>query len=240
MRQSPETSVQPPSDLETALHRALPQALRGRVKPVDIAKRLAQEMEGRSAEMPTGPYAPNEFAVVLSPVDLESLEPFQASLSAQFAEYLASLAAAAGFRLLGPVSTDFESDEALPPGEFHVESRVVSADSDQRSFEALTREEAGPRASLQVRSGVDAGAGMPICASSITIGRGLLCDLRLTDPAVARRHADMTVESGSYIIHDLGSAAGTFVGSERIGSRPLRNGEVIRVGGTAIEFTLEP
>jgi len=239
VRQPPDSNVHPLSDLETALHHTLPQALRGRVKPVDMARRLAQEMEERSAETPTGPYAHNEFAVALSPGDLEQLQPFQASLASQLAEYLASLAESRGFRLLGPTCVGFEADESLQPGQFEVESRAAGADLEQPTLEALAGEETGPRASIHVLSGPEESASLVVAGPSVTIGRGLLCNLRLSDPSVARKHARITVEAGSYVAHDLGSASGTFVGSERIQSHPLSDGDLLRLGGTTIEFRLQ-
>lgn len=230
--------MQPPDALETDFERSLPQALRGRVKPVDIARRLAQEMTDRAAETPTGVYAPNEFAVVLSPEDMEHLQPFEASLASQFADHLTGLACARDFRLLGPARVGFEADEALSPGQFEVESRIADVTPQQPSFDRLTGEEAGLRAFIRVCSGVDQGASMALSSPSVTIGRGLLCDLRLTDPAVARRHARIALEAGSYVLSDLGSASGTFVGSERVQSRPLADGDLVRLGNTTLEFRL--
>jgi hypothetical protein len=238
VKESPESSAETVRDLEAALVHDLPQALRGRVRPVDVAKRLAQEMEGRSAETPTGLHAPNEFAVVLSPEDLEQLQPFQASLAGQFAEFLRSLAGARGLRLPGPVSAGFESDEALQPGEFQVESRAARPGSEQPSFEDLTEQDAVPQAFIHVLSGVDGGASLSISSPSVSIGRGLLCDLRLSDPEAARRHARISAEGGAFVIHDLGSPSGTFVGSDRVESRALEDGDVIRIGATTLKFSL--
>jgi pSer/pThr/pTyr-binding forkhead associated (FHA) protein len=46
----------------------------------------------------------------------------------------------------------------------------------------------------------------------VRIGRGQGCDLVLTHASVSRRHAELTIDAdGAMLIHDLGSAGGTFV-----------------------------
>ena len=54
--------------------------------------------------------------------------------------------------------------------------------------------------------------------------------LRLDNPQVSRRHAEIRAESGGHVLRDLGSTNGTFVNGERISVRPLRPGDVIQIG----------
>jgi ABC transport system ATP-binding/permease protein len=70
----------------------------------------------------------------------------------------------------------------------------------------------------------------PPGASLLTIGRGD-ADIALDQPLVSRRHADLRWERDHHVLHDLGSANGTYVNGERIyGARPLAPGDVVQIG----------
>lgn len=70
------------------------------------------------------------------------------------------------------------------------------------------------------------------------LGREEGCELRVDDVAVSRVHAALRRSGGQTVVSDLGSSNGTTVNGERIGStgRPLRPGDVIRVGGVELRF----
>ena len=63
----------------------------------------------------------------------------------------------------------------------------------------------------------------------------------LTDNTVSRRHAELVPDSGVWIVHDSGSANGTYVNGTRVdGSVPLRLGDQLRVGRTLMVFGAQP
>lgn len=78
------------------------------------------------------------------------------------------------------------------------------------------------------------------------IGRGSRwafdVDLRLDDPKVSRRHAEITCDQdGRWVIHDCGSANGTFVNGKRLAdgeSCELRTDDRVVVGSTEMLFAL--
>jgi ABC-type multidrug transport system ATPase subunit/pSer/pThr/pTyr-binding forkhead associated (FHA) protein len=77
----------------------------------------------------------------------------------------------------------------------------------------------------------------------LTIGRDPQNNVTLDHPAISRIHARITpsVEPKSYVIEDVASSNGTFVNGARIPAgepRPLRPGDVIRVG--PIKFVFAP
>jgi len=67
-----------------------------------------------------------------------------------------------------------------------------------------------------------------------TLGRHTGSSIVLTDDGVSRRHARIVLESGGYVLEDLGSANGTFVGGQRIERHPLRDGDVFQLGPTVL------
>jgi hypothetical protein len=76
---------------------------------------------------------------------------------------------------------------------------------------------------------------------TLTIGRDPRCGLALPEePGLSRRHAELRCQAdGSWLLCDLGSRNGTWIGEERLeGCRPLREGDLIRLGrqGPALVF----
>ncbi len=78
----------------------------------------------------------------------------------------------------------------------------------------------------------------PVPASGAVIGRKEGCDIVLASVDVSRQHAEVRYERERWIVRDLGSSNGTFVGSERISEHELRSGERIRIGGFELECHL--
>jgi pSer/pThr/pTyr-binding forkhead associated (FHA) protein len=75
----------------------------------------------------------------------------------------------------------------------------------------------------------------------LTIGRDPSCGLALPEErGLSRRHAELRRQAdGSWLLCDLGSSNGTWIGEERLeGCRPLREGDMIRLGrqGPALVF----
>jgi two-component system, NtrC family, response regulator HydG len=68
------------------------------------------------------------------------------------------------------------------------------------------------------------------------IGRGLECDIVLSDPLSSRVHATIVSEKGDYWVRDAGSRNGTFVSGQKIDEARLVEGSVLRVGSSEFTF----
>jgi hypothetical protein len=89
---------------------------------------------------------------------------------------------------------------------------------------------------LVIREGAEAGREVTL-AGALTIGRADDADLVLADAGISRSHARVTSAGGAVTIEDLGSSNGTFVNGEQVtGSRPLREGDEIQMGGALLQF----
>ncbi len=76
-------------------------------------------------------------------------------------------------------------------------------------------------------------------AGSVTVGRRLEADVPLAwDPEVSRLHAELEYKAGEWTLCDDGfSQNGTYVNGLRIhGRRRLTDGDLVRIGQTAIAF----
>ncbi|WP_209020456.1 FtsK/SpoIIIE domain-containing protein [Nocardioides sp. 1609] len=93
---------------------------------------------------------------------------------------------------------------------------------------------ARPRAVLRVTDGPDRGQRLHVRGSSLTLGRGPSCTMRLTDPLVSQRHARIVLGTRP-TVYDEGSANGTIVGGERVvAGREIDWGTPIRLGRSTL------
>lgn len=93
-------------------------------------------------------------------------------------------------------------------------------------------------ATLILTSGSQSGMRLALSPDSpITIGRSGDCGLVLEDDFASGRHARLHADGSGWILEDLGSTNGTFVGDQRItGAVRISPGTRITVGHTNMEL----
>jgi predicted component of type VI protein secretion system len=69
-----------------------------------------------------------------------------------------------------------------------------------------------------------------------TIGRSLDCELSVHDILLSRMHCRIEPDEDAWVVSDLGSKNGTRVGGTAVFQLPLTDGDVIRMGNTAVRF----
>lgn len=78
-------------------------------------------------------------------------------------------------------------------------------------------------------------------SSAITIGRSEGADLAIDDTKISRLHCRLELGENSWVLSDLSSRNGTWVGKQRVRSKVLRDGDVFVVGkNTRIEVHMVP
>jgi DNA-binding NtrC family response regulator len=101
-----------------------------------------------------------------------------------------------------------------------------------------------PRFVLTITGGRDRGVTFTVDGaqpSRTFVGKGPVCQLRLTDPTVSRRHLALDVVPGGLRASDLGSTNGSHVNGVAIIEVLLRGGELVRLGDTVIRVdAVEP
>src|SRR2546421_255988 len=75
-------------------------AFRTNVQPVELARKLAKEMDDHKTVSVSRVYVPNEYTVYLSPSDREQFEGYETSLVAELEEYLGEHAKRENYGLL--------------------------------------------------------------------------------------------------------------------------------------------
>ena len=71
---------------------------------------------------------------------------------------------------------------------------------------------------------------------TIQIGRSPSNDIVLKEPKVSRKHAEIQYIGGKYILLDLESSNGTFVGGKRVSEQVLQPNDEIVIGNTKMLF----
>ncbi|HRW19790.1 MAG TPA: FtsK/SpoIIIE domain-containing protein [Dermatophilaceae bacterium] len=94
----------------------------------------------------------------------------------------------------------------------------------------------GTLLALHVTAGPDAGLVHGLEAGRHTVGRGAECRLRLSDPALSRVHAIVTVSGDQVVISDSLSTNGTHVnGRSVVEPRLLAPGDIVAIGATTLQ-----
>ncbi|MFD0683894.1 FHA domain-containing protein FhaB/FipA [Actinomadura fibrosa] len=90
---------------------------------------------------------------------------------------------------------------------------------------------------LVVVQGERAGTVIDLTGVPITIGRANDATLVVTDDYASSRHARLYAQDGQWIVEDLGSTNGTYLGRTKV-SRPMPvpPGVPVRIGKTVIEL----
>jgi hypothetical protein len=100
-------------------------AFRSEVRPVEIARRLAREMEEHKASALSHTYVPNEYRVFLSPRDRARFTDYEDALASELAGYLLEHARRERLTLPSRPVIAFETAEELGLGEFGIQTRTV-------------------------------------------------------------------------------------------------------------------
>lgn len=104
-----------------------------------------------------------------------------------------------------------------------------------RRFTARTNEREPNH--LRVTSGPLAGTSLPLRESGTLIGRSPESALVLEDDFASGRHARIYRGPEGWIVEDLGSTNGTFIGQQRLSTpTPVTAGTEIRFGTTVVEL----
>lgn len=220
--------------LEQLVSGTFARAFRSEVQPVEIAAALQREVDNSAQILSRDRrLVPNNFHVELSPSDHDRLTQYGSTLTQELTEMLREHADEQSYVFTGPISIALEQDDELGTGRFRVRSaavaRVTPAGGEDITDTAVRR----ATVLLEVN-----GMRHPLDPPGLVIGRGTDADLRINDPGVSRRHAEIRVLPGSgtptVSIVDLGSTNGMLVNGQRVQQATLGDGSTVRIGNTTL------
>ena len=230
---------------------------RSEVRPVELAHKLAREMDEHRSPSVSRTYVPNEYRIYLSPRDRERFTDYEDALAEELGAHLLEHARRERLALLSRPVIEFATDNRLRLGEFGIQTRVVQPEhepaapvpQEDESGRTMIYSTAGRVAEpLEERARVRQqnalllydGRRLVVGPTGVTIGRSRECDITLNDPNISRQHADIRPRGGSWVLTDLGSTNGSCLNGTRI-DRPevLKPGDEVELGTTTIRFELE-
>ena len=252
--------------IESLVEGAFGRAFRSHVQPVEMARKLAKEMDDHRTISVSRVYVPNEYVLYLSPADREHLPPADALLT-ELSDYLSEHARREGYALLSTPRVMLEEDEDLAIGEFGIATRMVQPSAQApahaargegpapapveqaaevgqtRVFKAAPETEAVSASAAEEMGLAHTPAAIVLDGRRIeltkrvtVLGRSRECDVRVDDANVSRRHAEIRQENGAFWIVDLGSTNGVEVNGRRTERAKLSGDEKIVLGRTSLVF----
>lgn len=233
-------------------------AFSSEVQPVELARKLAKEMDSHKTASVSKVYVPNEYTVHLSEKDREKLEGYERSLEQELSSHLLEHARRKGYDLLTRPEVNFNTDSRLRLGEFGIQARLVKPPAREGEMPSQADEghtmvykvaprrdpdptERAPDRPALSRAVVDMDDRRYVLdGPRAVLGRSDDAECVLRDPNVSRRHAELRQDpSGQWEVVDLGSTNGVKVNGRRVSDAPLREGDQVTVGTTTFRFGIE-
>jgi Protein of unknown function (DUF3662)/FHA domain len=233
-------------------------AFSSQVQPVELARKLAKEMDAHRTASVSRVYVPNQYTVFLSPDDHQRLEGYERSLEQELSGYLLEHARRHDYALLTRPEVHLDTDDRLRLGEFGIQTRLVKPPARQgeqpsQGEQGHTMVYTAPRQQKGKRAREPAGRLAETRAivsfddrryvlegPTAVLGRSKECDCIFRDPNVSRRHAELRRgPTGDWQVVDLGSTNGVKVNGRRVESSRLSPGDEVTLGTTRFVFDIE-
>ncbi len=194
---------------------------RSQVRPAEIARRLAKEMDDHRTVSVSRTYVPNEYEVWLSPQDRAHYEGVEGSVRDELSAYLLEHARRERVALVSTPVITFHTDERLRLGEFGIHTRTAEPPAAAAAvapprpvapsvpldpapdaghtmiFSAAARhqeplaDDRASRAAPRRALLLAEGKRMVVPLTGAVVGRSRECDVVLADANVSRRHAEL-------------------------------------------------
>jgi Protein of unknown function (DUF3662)/FHA domain len=232
---------------------------RSEVRPVELARKLAKEMDEHRTVSLSRTYVPNEYVVWLSPQDRERYDGVERDVIDELSNYLLEHARRERLALVSRPKISFSTDERLALGEFGIQARLVKPEEDaaraaqqpmshtmvysasDRHQEALDEVRTTSGRPAPTRAVVVAGGRrLVVPAAGALLGRSRDADIVLDDPNVSRRHAEIRPSGAGWLVADVGSTNGVRVNGRLIdGPHPISDGDELELGTVRVQFEVQ-
>jgi hypothetical protein len=239
---------------------AFGRAFKTSVQPVELAHKLAKEMEENQMASVSRVYVPNHYRVFLSPQDRQQFASYEPALRKELSDYLLEHARQEGLALTSRPQVEFHTDDRLDLGEFGIQAQLLSPPDEEEQPQgpaAAAAPSAGDFGHTMVYSPdrearrlepvldrrqallVGEGRRSMLSGNRVVVGRSRDCDVVVSDPNVSRRHAELRRGEDGWSVVDLGSTNGVKVNGRRVTDSRLKPGDSITIGVTDLTFELE-
>jgi len=215
---------------------------RSTLQPVELARKLAAEMDRRRQIGVAHTYAPNSFRVELAEDDFAQIEGFKESLLVELTTYVSAHAREKKYRLTGAIEVTLEPDPELKTGDCEVSAHMAEERGVVDGGTQIISPEEADALRQSIRPGVleneARGLSFTLKKRDITIGRHSDNDIVLKGPRISRRHARLERAQETYRLVDLGSTNGTSVNDTGVTTQILSDGDRVVFGDIDLVFRL--
>jgi len=239
---------------------------RSEVRPMELARKLAREMDSHRTHSVARVYVPNEYSVWLSPRDRQRYDGIEQEVIDELCGYLLEHARREDLIMASPPHITFYTDERLALGEFGIQARLVRPPEPREPREPREEPAALPVAgddehghtmiysgAARVRAPLEQARALrpPRALLALgdrrlivppdggTIGRSRDCAIVLDDAGISRHHAELRPSGDAWTIEDLASTNGVLLnGSPLRGVQELHEGDQLELGSTQLVFEL--
>jgi Protein of unknown function (DUF3662)/FHA domain len=238
--------------IESLVEGVFGRAFRTNVQPVELARKLAKEMDDHRMVSVSRVYVPNEYTVYLSTPDRQQFSGYEDSLKLELQDYLAEHARREAYVMMTEPKVDLKTDDDLAVGEFGIATRMVQGRR-RKHGEPASQPESGATMVYKPREPAESADPEPEVVQEsvvltwdeqrrelnkrrVVLGRSRDCDVQLSDPNISRRHAELRQEGATFWIVDLDSTNGTELNGEPTKRARLETGDRITLGSTELVF----
>lgn len=235
-------------------------AFRTHVQPVELARKLAKEMDDHRSVSVSRVYVPNEYTVYLAGEDREQFSGYEGSLIGELQDYLLEHARRESYATLTPPKVLIKTDTDLSIGEFGIATRMVQPEGRRgpRLDEPAEQVEPGATMIYKPKAPVPTEAASPVelglerervsltmngekhllAESRAVLGRSKEADIQVPDANVSRRHAEVRQEGSTWWVVDLDSTNGTALNGKRVSRAKLSPGDTLTLGDVDLHFAV--
>jgi hypothetical protein len=201
----------------------------------DLAFRLVEALRAGVEYTPGGEaLAPNVFTLRADPQTAARLDaPGQLD---GLLTILREASQGSGLCFEAPLELRVQPVAGYPPGAMQVFAEVAAPGLTETASMELAAPDAAAGAPPEACLIVDGTRRHPLDAPVVNIGRLAENHLVIADARVSRRHAQLRLIRGRYVIFDLGSSGGTWVNGERVHQHTLSTGDVISLAGVPLLY----
>jgi hypothetical protein len=154
--------------IESLVEGVFGRAFKSNVQPVELARKLAKEMDEHRTVSISRVYVPNEYVLYLSPNDRKQFASYEDSLLTELGDYLSEHARREGYSLLATPKVLMEEDDDLEVGEFGIATRLVQPQREQRAAQPESAAAAGAAAAAMPPSATKVFKPPPAATASVS------------------------------------------------------------------------
>jgi hypothetical protein len=182
----------------------------------------------------------NRFVARLNPADYQRFAALNGAVERDVAAYLDRRADDQGFRPLGRIRVELESDASVRRSLVKAEASFEAAagNASAKELDRTSRFEPvvakAPTRTLVVTA--EDGQELRVGQQPVRIGRGPDNDLVLRDVRVSRQHAAIEPAGNGWVVRDMNSTNGTYLDGRRIDEARISGATEISLGGYRVKF----